>query len=283
MARTIWSGAISFGLVSIPVKLVSAVDRKNVRFRELRREDASRVRYRKVAQADGEEIDNDEIVKGYEIAPDRYVVLEPDELKGLAPESSRAIDIEDFVTLADIEPLQYDASYYLVPSGETAVKPYRLLHTAMRETGRAAVARFVMRTKQLLAVVRPVGAALAITTLVYADEIVPLSTLEGLPDDDVEPSERELTMATSLIESMAVAWEPERYEDHHRERILELIERKAAGEDITEVPEGERESGEVVDLVSALEASLAAARGERTAAGSTDGAEEAGDDDAASA
>lgn len=284
MARTIWSGAISFGLVSIPVKLVTAVDRKNVRFRELRREDASRVRYRKVAQADGEEIGTDDIVKGYEIAPDRYVVLEPDELKGLAPESSRAIDIEDFVTLADIEPLQYDASYYLVPSSETAVKPYRLLHAAMRETGRAAVARFVMRTKQHLAVVRPVGSALAISTLVYADEIVPLSTLEGLPEDDVEPSERELTMATSLIESMAVDWEPERYEDHHRERILELIERKAAGEDIAEVPEGERESGEVVDLVSALEASLAAARGDRADADPGGSAEDdAGPDDAASA
>jgi DNA end-binding protein Ku len=152
--RSIWSGAISFGLVNIPVKLVSAVDRKNVRFRDLRREDASRVRYRKVAAADGEEVSSDEMVKGFEIAPDRYVVLEPEELKALAPESSRAIEIEDFVELAEIEPIHYDSSYYLVP-GDTAAKPYALLHTAMRESGKAAVARFVLRTKQHLAVIRP--------------------------------------------------------------------------------------------------------------------------------
>lgn len=261
MPRAIWSGAISFGLVNIPVKLVTAVDRKNVRFRELRRSDTSRVRYRKVAASDGEEVSGDEMVKGYEIAPDRYVVLEPDELKALAPESSRSIEIEDFVELADIEPINFDSSYYLVPA-DTAAKPYQLLHTAMTESGRAAVARFVMRTKEHLAVIRPIGPALAVTTLVYHDEIVDADSLDGLPGDDVEPSERELKMAASLIESMTVAWEPERYTDTHRERVLELIEAKAAGEDIATVPDDERESGEVVDLVAALEASLAAARGE---------------------
>lgn len=261
MPRTIWSGAISFGLVNIPVKLVTAIDRKNVRFRELRRDDASRIRYRKTAASDGEEVASDEIVKGFEVAPDRYVLLEPDELKALAPESSRSIDIEDFVELAEIEPLHYDASYYLLP-GDTASKPYALLHTAMQESGRAAVARFVMRTKEHLAVIRPVGPALAVTTLVYHDEVVPTEQLEGLPGEDVEPSKRELDMATSLIDSMTVPWEPERYTDAHREQVLELIERKASGEDITAVPEQERESGEVVDLVAALEASLQAARGE---------------------
>lgn len=259
MPRPIWSGAISFGLVNIPVKLVSAVDRKNVRFRDLRRGDASRVRYRKVAAADGEEVASDQMVKGFEIAPDRYVVLEPDELKALAPESSRAIEIEDFVELAEIEPIHYDSSYYLVP-GETASKPYALLHTAMRESGKAAVARFVLRTKQHLAVIRPVGDALAVSTLVYHDEVVPTEALDGLPGDDVQPSDRELAMANQLIESMTVGWEPERYTDTHREQVLGLIERKAAGEDVTAAPEGEREAGDVVDLVAALEASLAAAR-----------------------
>ncbi|MEX0836308.1 MAG: Ku protein [Nitriliruptor sp.] len=259
MARAIWSGAISFGLVNIPVKLVTAVDRKNVRFRELRRGDASRIRYRKVAAADGEEVSTDETVKGYEIAPDRYVVLDPDELKALAPESSRAIEIEDFVELADIEPLYYDSSYYLVP-GDTAAKPYALLHTAMRESGKAAVARFVLRTKQHLAIIRPVGDALAVSTVVYHDEVLPASQLDGLPGEDVVPNDRELAMANQLIESMTVDWEPERYSDTHREQILELIERKAAGEDITSVPDEERTNGDVVDLVAALEASLAAAR-----------------------
>jgi DNA end-binding protein Ku len=261
VARSIWSGAISFGLVNIPVKLVTAVDRKNVRFRELRREDASRVRYRKVAAADGEEVSSHEMVKGFEIAPDRYVVLEPDELKALAPESSRAIEIEDFVELADIEPLYYDSSYYLVP-GDTAAKPYALLHTAMRESGKAAVARFVLRTKQHLAIIRPVGDALAVSTVVYHDEVIPASSLDGLPGEDVRPSDRELAMANQLIESMTVAWEPERYRDTHREEILGLIERKAAGEDITAAPDLEREAGDVVDLVAALEASLAAAKGD---------------------
>lgn len=269
MPRAIWSGAISFGLVNIPVKLVTAVDRKNVRFRELRRSDTSRVRYRKVAASDGEEVAGDEMVKGYEIAPDRYVVLEPDELKALAPESSRSIEIEDFVDLADIEPINFDSSYFLVP-GDTAAKPYQLLHTAMTQSGRAAVARFVMRTKEHLAVIRPIGPALAVTTLVYHDEIVDAEALDGLPGEDVVPSDRELKMAESLIESMTVAWEPERYSDTHREQVLELIERKAAGEDIATVPDDERESGEVVDLVAALEASLAAARGED--ADSDDGA-----------
>ncbi|WP_052669710.1 Ku protein [Nitriliruptor alkaliphilus] len=259
MARAIWSGAISFGLVNIPVKLVTAVDRRNVRFRELRREDASRVRYRKVAAADGEEVTSDQMVKGYEIAPDRYVVLEPDELKALAPESSRAIEIEDFVELAEIEPLYYDSSYYLVP-GDTAAKPYALLHTAMRESGKAAVARFVLRTKQHLAIIRPVGDALAVSTVVYHDEVIPTEQLDGLPGEDVQPTDRELAMAGQLIESMTVAWEPERYRDTHRDQLLELIERKAAGEDITAAPELEREAGDVVDLVAALEASLAASR-----------------------
>jgi DNA end-binding protein Ku len=259
--RAIWSGAISFGLVNIPVKLVTAVDRKNVRFKELRRGDASRIRYRKVAAADGEEVATTEMVKGYEIAPDRYVVLDPDELKALAPESSRAIEIEDFVELADIEPLYYDSSYYLVP-GDTAAKPYALLHTAMRESGKAAVARFVLRTKQHLAIIRPVGDALAVSTVVYHDEVIPTSKLDGLPGEEVAPNERELAMANQLIESMTVEWEPERYSDTHREQVLELIERKASGEDVTAVPEPEREAGDVVDLVAALEASLAAARGD---------------------
>jgi DNA end-binding protein Ku len=257
--RAIWSGAISFGLVNIPVRLVTAVDRKNVRFRELRRSDASRVRYRKVAAADGEDVSSDEMVKGFEIAPDRYVVLDPEELKALAPESSRAIEIEDFVDLAEIEPIFYDSSYYLVP-GDTAAKPYALLHTAMSESGKAAVARFVLRTKQHLAVIRPVGDALAVSTVVYHDEVIPTTALDGLPGEEVRPSDRELAMANQLIESMSVAWEPERYHDTHRQQVLELIERKAAGEDVTTVPEQEREAGDVVDLVAALEASLAAAR-----------------------
>jgi DNA end-binding protein Ku len=258
MPRAIWNGAISFGLVNIPVKLVTATQSKKVSFREIRRGDSSRIRHRKVAAADGEEVAQDQIVKGYEIAPDRYVVLEPEELRALDPERSRAIDIEDFVDLADIEPLQYESSYYLVP-GEMADKSYELLRRAMAETGKAGVARFTLRSKQYLAVLRPVGPALAVSTLLYDDEVIKPEQLDGLPDD-VEVADRELTMATSLIDSMTTDWDPTRYRDEHRQRVLELIERKADGEDLATVPAAEREAGDVVDLMAALEASLAQAK-----------------------
>ena len=258
MPRAIWSGAVSFGLVNIPVKLVTAVRRQSVSFREIRRSDSSRIRHRKVAAADGEEVPRDEIVKGFEVAPDRYVVIDPEELRELDPKASRTIEIEDFVDLADVDPVYYDSSYYLVP-GETAAKPYRLLHQAMVDTGKAAVARFVLRTKQYLAIVRPLDGALAVSTLVYHDEVVPVAELEGVPGDEVEISERELAMAHQLVESMSVEWEPGRYEDAYREKVLDLIRQKAEGDAVVQVPAAEREAGDVVDLMAALEASLEAA------------------------
>jgi DNA end-binding protein Ku len=261
MPRAIWSGAISFGLVNIPIKLVTAVDRKNVSFREIRRGDHSRIRHRKVAQADGDEVERDDIVKGYEIAPDRYVVIEPDELKSLDAKATKTIEIEDFVDLDEIDPIYYDSSYYLLP-GETASKPYKLLHQAMTESGKAGIARFVLRTKQYLAVIRPLEDAIAVSTLVYHDEVVPTERLDGLPDDEVEVSDKELAMARQLIESLSSEWEPERYTDDYRERVIEMIERKAAGEEVVTVPDAEKESGDVVDLMAALEASLQAAKGE---------------------
>ena len=262
MPRSIWSGAISFGLVNIPIKLVTAVDRKNVSFREIRRSDASRIRHRKVAANDGEEVATEDIVKGYEIGPDRYVVVDPAELKALNPKASKTIDIEDFVDLAEIDPIFFDSPYYLVPAG-TAAKPYKLLHHAMEQTGKAGIARFVLRTKQYLAVVRPLGDALAISTMVYADEVIDPASLEGLPGEDVEVSDKELAMATQLIESLATAWEPERYRDEYREQVLEMIEAKAEGQEIVTVPDDEKEAGDVVDLMAALEASLQAAKDDR--------------------
>lgn len=259
MPRSIWTGAISFGLVNIPIRLVTAVDEKTVRFRQIRRGDNSRIRHRRVAQADGEEVTQEDIVKGYELAPDQYVVIEPDELRTLDPKSSRTIDIEDFVELADIDPIYFDSSYYLVPQ-ETAQKPYRLLHEAMQASGKAAVARFVLRSKQYLAVLRPLGDAIAVSTMVYHDEVVPTARLDGLPGEDVEVDDRELRMAEQLIDSMTSAWEPEKYADTYREKVLDLIEQKAAGQEIVSVPDAEKESGDVVDLMAALEQSLQAAK-----------------------
>ena len=259
MPRSIWTGAISFGLVNIPIRLVTAVDDRSVRFRQIRKGDNSRIRHRRVAQADGEEVSQSDIVKGYELAPDQYVVIEPEELKALDPKSSRTIDIEDFVELADIDPIYFDSSYYLVPQ-DTAAKPYRLLHEAMRASGKAAVARFVLRSKQYLAVLRPVGDAIAVSTMVYHDEVVPTSRLDGLPDEDVEVDDRELRMAEQLIDSMTSPWEPEKYEDTYRHKVLDLIEQKAAGQEVVSVPDAEKESGDVVDLMAALEQSLQAAK-----------------------
>lgn len=259
MPRSIWSGAISFGLVNIPIKLVTAVDRKNVSFREIRRADASRIRHRKVAANDGEEVTSDDIVKGFEIGPDRYVVVDPAELKAMNPKATKTIDIEDFVDLADIDPIFFDSAYYLLPAG-TASKPYKLLHEAMTRTGKAGIARFVLRTKQYLAVIRPVGPALSVSTMTYADEVIAPEGLEGLPGDDVEVSDKELAMATQLIESLATAWEPERYRDEYREQVMAMIEAKAEGQQIVSVPDDEKEAGDVVDLMAALEASLQAAK-----------------------
>jgi DNA end-binding protein Ku len=258
MPRSIWSGSISFGLVNIPIKLVTAVDSKNISFRQIRRSDSSRIRYRKVAEVDEEEVGNDEIVKGYEIAPDQYIVVEPDELKALDPKKSRTIDIADFVDLADIDPIYYDSSYYLVPQ-ETAAKPYLLLHEAMVASGKAAVARFVMRSKEYLVVIRPLGDALAVSTLTYDDEVVKTSGLD-LPDrDDLDVADAEVRMAEQLIASMTTDWDPSRYHDTHREKVLELIEAKAEGQEVAVPPEVE-DGAEVVDLMAALEQSLQAAR-----------------------
>ena len=259
MPRPLWSGSITFGLVTVPVKVYPAVRRHTVRFHQLHCDTGNRVRRKRVDEATGEEVDSDDIVKGYELAPDQYVVIEPDELRTLDPKSSRTIDIEDFVELADIDPIYFDSSYYLVPQ-ETAQKPYRLLHEAMQASGKAAVARFVLRSKQYLAVLRPLGDAIAVSTMVYHDEVVPTARLDGLPGEDVEVDERELRMAEQLIDAMTSAWEPEKYEDTYRQKVLDLIEQKAAGQEIVSVPDAEKESGDVVDLMAALEQSLQAAK-----------------------
>jgi DNA end-binding protein Ku len=257
MPRAIWSGAISFGLVNVPVKLVAAVQPKDVRFNQLEAGTGQRVRQKRVSSVTGEEVPYDQIVKGYEIAPDQYVVVTPEELAALDPKATRTIDIEDFVELAQIDPLYYEHAYYLVP--ETAGrKAYVLLRETMRRTGKVGIGRVVLRTKQYLAVIRPREQALVLETLYYADEVVDESSLE-LPTD-VELSERELDIARQLVESLATDFDPTRYRDTYREEVLALIEAKAAGRQVvTQIPAAEEE-GEVVDLMAALERSLAAVR-----------------------
>ncbi len=263
MPRPIWNGSIAFGLVNVPVKLFSATSPKDVRFHQLRRSDTSRVRQKRVSAADGAEVPYEEIVKGYEIAPDQYVVVEPDELNSLDPKATQTIDIEEFVSLDQIDPIFYENAYYLVPD-KRSEKAYALLTAAMAETGKVAIAKFVMRTKQYLAAVRPAEGALVLSTMLYADEVVPVDTLDGLPaEGDIELSDRELQMAEALIDSLtADRFEPEKFHDDYRERVLELIDAKAQGQTIVAAPAPEV-GARVVDLMAALEASVKAAKERR--------------------
>jgi len=262
MPRPIWSGAISFGLVSIPVKLYNAVNRKSVSFNQLDSRDNQRIRYRKVNAETGDEVPDDVIVKGYEFSKGRYVVVDPDELEQFMPTVNRSIDLDEFVNLNEIDPLFYDSPYYLAP--DKVPKPYALLARAMEEAGKVGVGRFVMRNKEYVAAVRPVDGRLVLSTMVHADEVVDpksIEELEGL--DQVEISPKELKMAEQLVESLAGPFELERYPDSYRLQVLDLLEKRAAGEEI-EVPERPASAPQVVDLMAALEASVKAAKDARS-------------------
>ena len=257
MPRPIWSGAISFGLVNVPVKLFSAVSPKDVRFHQLDAKSNARVKQKRVSATTGEEVPYEQIVKGYELGPDTYVTVTPDELETLEPKATKTIDIEDFVDLDTIDPIYYERPYYLVPD-KGGAKAYVLLREAMRETNKVGIARVVLRTKQYLAAIRPKGDALVIETMLFADEVVPDDELD-LPRDEVEVSEREQKMARQLIDSLSTEFDPGKYRDEYRERVLELIEQKASGQEIV-VEEPTEEPTKVVDLMAALEASLSAVK-----------------------
>ncbi len=257
MARAIWSGAISFGLVNVPVKLYSATSPKTVRFHQLSGKTGARIRQKRVDPTTDEEVAYEDIVKGYEITPDHYVLITSEELEALDPKATRTIDIEEFVDLADIDPIYYDHSYYLAPAAGGA-KAYRLLVDAMRESGKVGIGRVVLRSKQQLCALRPTGEALTLSTMLFGDEVLSPDRLDELESvNEAEASERELTMAQQLIDSLSSDFEPEKYHDEYRERVLDLIERKAAGEEIAVQPEAE-EPAAAPDLMAALEASLAA-------------------------
>jgi len=259
LARAIWSGSISFGLINVPVKLYSAVSRKTVRFHQLHDKDGVPIRQKRVCPKDKKEVPYEHIVKGYEIAKDKYVVITPEELEAIDPKKTRTIDIQDFVDLEQIDPVYYDHSYYLAPD-KSAAKAYRLLQKAMEDAGKVAIARVVIRTKEYLAAIRPAEGALMMTTMVFGDEVVPVKKIDELPAKNGRASAKEVEMARRLIESLSVDFDPGRYEDEYRERVLELIEKKAAGEEIS-IPEPDADEGAPPDLMAALEASLAEARG----------------------
>jgi DNA end-binding protein Ku len=250
------------------VRLYSAVSRKNVSFRELRASDNSRVRHKRVAEADGEEVPYEEIVKGYEIAPEQYVVLTRDELEELDPQKTKAIEIQDFVDLDEIDPIYFDHPYYLGPD-KGAEKAYALLVKAMSDSNKVAIARFVLRNRENLAAIRPMDKVLTMATMRFADEVVSPDELKDvMPENGRKLDKREVEMAGQLIESLSGDFDPEKYRDEYREELLSLIERKGRGEEVVEAVSEEPKPTKAPDLMAALEESLAAVKGEPLAAGS---------------
>ena len=267
MPTAVWTGNISFGLVTVPVKLTPATKSRDVSFNQLEAGTGSRVRNRRVSEQTGEEITSDKIVKGYEIEKGRYVVIEKQELEALAPKASHTIEIEDFVDLVDIDPIYFDSPYYVMVD-EKAAKPYRLLVDAMTELGKVAVGRVVLRAKERLVAIRPLNGMLCVETMRYADEIVDPATL-GLPEDEIEFSDREVSMARQLVETLSADFDGSKYHDEYREQLLALIDKKAAGEEIVAQPQPDAPA-KVLDLMAALEASLArGGRGDGKAAEGT--------------
>lgn len=263
MPRAIWNGSISFGLVTIPVKMYNAVSRKSVSFNQLDDRTMSRIKYKKVSAADGTEVPSSNLVRGFEYAKGQYVLVSDEEIQSVAPKAGRAVDIEAFVDLDQIDPMSFDGAYYVAPH-DGFEKPYRLLAAAMEEEGKVAVARFVRSNKQYLAAIRPSGDHLQLATLVYADEMV---APDAIPEfetlADIEVTEAELAMAKQLIGSLEADYVAQDYRDTHRDQLTAMLQAKASGEEIvTTVPEVD--DGKVVDLLAALEASVAAAKASRS-------------------
>ncbi len=262
MARPVWSGTISFGLVAIPIKLYNAVRRQSVSFNQLDERNMARIRYRKVNAETEEEVTDEHIVKGYEVSKGRYVVVDPDELEPFMPVATKSVDLEEFVDLSEIDPVYFDTAFHLAPDGPP--KPYVLLARAMEASGKVAIGRFVMRNKQHTAAIRAEDGRLVMSLLAYADEVVDASEiteLQGL--DDVDVSAKEITMAESLVDSLSADFEPAKYHDEYREQVMALIRMKADGEEF-EMPEAAAEKPKVIDIMAALEASVKAAKDARS-------------------
>jgi DNA end-binding protein Ku len=265
VARAIWTGSLSFGLVNVPVGVYAATEDKTIHFNQLQRDSSDRVRNKRVNERTGEEVPYDEIVKGYDLGGGKYVIIDSDELEAVEPGRSRNIEITDFVSLSDIDPVFYKSTYYLAPQGRDAQRAYALLRQAMHDNDKVGVATFVLRNKQHLVAIRPDDKVLALETMYFADEVRdPVAELDTLPGDDVSFRDREIETAKLLIDSMTTDWQPEQYRDTYRDAVEELIEAKAKGE----VVEHERpeEPAPVVDLMEALRKSVEAARGKRSAA-----------------
>jgi len=263
MARPIWNGAISFGLVSIPVKLFSATLDKSVRFHQIDSRTGSRVRQKRVAEADGVEVTYDDIVKGYELSSGRYVLITDDELASVDPKASRTIDLLEFVDLESIDPIFYNSAYYLAPDAATA-KPYALLLNAMLDAGKVGIATFVMRGKEYLCAIRADEDKLVLSTMRYADEIRGAEEIEQLDAvREVELTDKEVAMAGQLIDSLDAEFDPTRFHDSYREKIMAMVQAKGEGDEAPAAEAEDDDDHKVIDLMAALEASVADAKAAR--------------------
>jgi DNA end-binding protein Ku len=260
MARPVWSGSISFGLVNVPVKAYTAVRDHDVHFHQVDKRSGARVRHRKVSEGSGREVKEPDVEMGFEISKGRYVTFDKDELRALRPASTKTIDVDEFVALEDIDPIFYDRTYWLGPDGDASKKAYQLLLAAMEDRARVAIGTVVMRNKQYLTAIRPLDGALAMSTMRFADEVVPRSSVEGVPTRRGKPDASALKMAGQLIDGLAADWNPDKYHDTYVEELRKRIKAKRAGKEIVDEPVATERAGNVVDLVAALEASLREAK-----------------------
>lgn len=263
MARSIWTGSVSFGLVNVPVRLYSATQDHKVHFHQFEKGTSNRIRNERVNEKTGEEVAYDDIVKGAEVDDGTYVMLTQEELESVEPGRSRTIDISDFVDAAEIDPIYYQKSYYLAPADDTAKKPYALLVEAMEKAERIGVATFVMRGQQYLAAIRPSNGVLVLETMHFADEVRdPATTLDNLPKQ-TKVAPKDLKMAVSLVESLTTKWDPKNYKDTYQDRVKKLIDAKKNDREVVREETPEESSQEVVDLLAALQASVDQAKGHK--------------------
>ena len=264
MARPIWSGTISFGLVNVPVKAFTAVRDHDVHFNQLDKKTGSRIRNKKVSEKSGREVDSDEIEMGFEVTKGKYVTFDKDELKELQPASTRAIEVTDFVALEDVDPIYYERTYWLAPADDRARDAYQLLLVAMEDRDRAAIGTVVMRNKEYLTAIRPLEGALAMSTMRFADEVVPRSEIDGIPTRRSKPEAKAVKLATQIVDSLAGDWDPKQYHDTYAEELRRRIKAKGKGKTVAEEAVPEEGDAKIVDLMEALEASVSRARGRRS-------------------
>jgi DNA end-binding protein Ku len=265
MARPLWTGSISFGLVNVPVKAYTAVRDHDVHFNQLEKKTGARIRNKKVSEKTGREVDADDIEMGFEVRKGRYVTFDKDELEELKPESTRAIEVTDFVDLEAVDPIYYERTYWLGPADDAANKAYGLLFAAMEARSKVAIGTVVMRNKQYLSAIRPLDGALAMSTMRFADEVIPRSEVDGVPSRVSKPDAKALKLATQIVDSLAGEWKPEQYHDTYADELRARIDRKDKGKDIVQEAAPAEDGAQILDLMDALEQSVADAKSRRGA------------------